>query len=353
MTRMWMITSLVFALPAQADQETLALMPLKVGGGLTQADGDVIADTLGTMLSQKGKFKVLDRSYMAQMMEEKQLQMVTASDDDFIDLAAYAHAAYFLVGSVGRLGSKRILNVRLVDVNTAASVHAERVSWSNPDLVEELLDGLAAKLSGDAKAAVELDPKFGVRLFHKLNRHACAPRNSVRGRITANVAGEVSVSLGRGHGVSDGSVLQVMKGGDVVGEIAVYEVKGSSSKGSYTHLGDTLAGAKKGQPVRPGPLRISVAEFTSRGASGLDGRKAAKQVIAQLKSGAAGCTIAKKQPVKKFASMSSGRKKRMAKKTDAVLTGTILTRRGEQVIEVQLVSPVDGGIMAQFSVPAR
>ena len=100
MTRMWMITSLVFALPAQADQETLALMPLKVGGGLTQADGDVIADTLGTMLSQKGKFKVLDRSHMAQMMEEKQLQMVTASDDDFIDLAAYAHAAYFLVGSV-------------------------------------------------------------------------------------------------------------------------------------------------------------------------------------------------------------------------------------------------------------
>ena len=310
------VVSLVLSLSAQAEQDTLALMPLKVGGGLTQGDGDVIADTLGTMLSQKGKFKVLDRNHMAQMMEEKQLQMVTASDDDIIDLAAYAHAAYFLVGSVGRLGSKRILNVRLVDVNTAATVHAERVSWSNPDLLEELLDGLAAKLSGDAQAAVELDPKFGVRLFHKLNRHACSPRTNVRGQITANLAGEVTVSLGAGHGVGEGTALQVMEGGDVVGEILVYEVKNASSKGSYTHLGDSLGGARKGQSVRPGPLRISVAEFTSRGASGIDGGKAAKQVIAQLKSGAAGCTIAKKQPVKKFASMSDGRKKRMAKKTD-------------------------------------
>ncbi|MBM65100.1 MAG: hypothetical protein CMH55_02550 [Myxococcales bacterium] len=353
MFRLTIAASLLVAGPAMAEQETLALMPLKVGGGLTQGDGDEIGDTLGTMLSQKGKYKVLDRNHMAQMMEEKQLQMVTASDDDFIDLAAYAHAAYFLVGSVGRLGSKRILNVRLVDVDTAATVHAERVSWSNPDLLEELLEGLAGKLSGDAKAAVELDPKFGVRLFHQLNRHACAPRNSVRGRITAHIAGEITVSLGRGHGIGEGSKLQVMKGGDAVGEIEVYEVKASSSKGSYTHLGDTFGGAKKGQPVRPGPLRISVAEFTSRGASGLDGRKAAKQVIDQLKSGAAGCTVAKKQPIKKFADMSDGRKKRMAKKTDAVLTGTILTRRGQQVIEVQLISPADGGIMAQFSVPAR
>lgn len=345
--------ALIFLASSSLAAETLALMPFKAGGGLSQGDADVIADTLGTMLAQKGKYKVLDRAHMAEIMAEKQLQMVTASDDDFVDLAAFVSADYFLVGSVGRLGSKRILNVRLVDVDNAGATAAERVSWSNPDLLEELLEGLAGKLSGEKEAKVDLDPRFGVRLFHSINRHVCQPRHRIRGRITSNVAGEIVVSLGMGKGIAEGSVLQVLDGQEVVGEVEVYEAKQVSSKGSYTHLGDTMGGARKGQAVRPSAMRISVAEFTSRGATGIDGRKAAKQVIDQLKSGTVGCKLSKKQPIKKFAGMSSGRRKRLGKKSDAILTGTILTRRGQQVVEIQLIQPATGGVLAQFSVGAR
>ena len=57
----------------------------------------------------------------------------------------------------------------------------------------------------------------------------------------------------------------------------------------------------------------------------------------------------KRSPIKSWAKMSPRRRSRLAKKLDGVITGTILTRRGRMVAEVQVVDPADGAVLAQFS----
>ena len=336
------------AFPALAeDKKTIAIMPFKSArAGLN--DAMIISRTLGTMLAQVGKFDVLDRDHMDKVMAEKQLEIAMASPDQIIELGMMVHANYLVVGELGRLGSKMNLNVRFLNVNSGKAEIVKRLSWSDPDALEELLQGLANELSGGQGSAVAFDPRFGLRIWKGLERNVCKARMSHRGRVTKNLAGNVTVNLGSNHFLSEGSMLSVFKGGQEIGEIELAQVGTRSSTGVF--VATSISGAAvPGLEVQAQAIRLGVAEFTMRGSTGLDGKDLTKQVLSQLKGTKRGCTLGKRSAIRGFDKMSDGRKRRLAKKMDAVVVGTVLTRRGRMIAEIQLVDPKSGGVVAQFS----
>ena len=338
----------LLAAPAVAeDKKTIAIMPFKSArAGLN--DATMIARTLGTMLAQAGKYDVLDRDHMDKVMAEKQLEIAMASPDQIIELGMMVHANYLVVGEMGRLGSKMNLNVRFLNVNSGKAEIVKRLSWSDPDALEELLQGLANELSGGQGASVAFDPRFGLRIWKGLDRNVCRARMSHRGRVTKNLAGNVTINLGSNHFLSEGSTVSVFKGGEEIGEVELATVQQRSSTGTF--VATSIAGAAvPGAMVQAQPIRLGVAEFTLRGASGFDGKELTKQVMSQLKGSQKGCKLGKRSAVRGFDKMSDRRKARLGKKLDAVVVGTVLTRRGRMVAEVQLVDPKTGGVVAQFS----
>ena len=136
------------------------------------------------MLAQAGKYDVLDRDHMDKVMAEKQLEIAMASPDQIIELGMMVHANYLVVGEMGRLGSKMNLNVRFLNVNSGKAEIVKRLGWSDPDALEELLQGLANELSGGQGASVAFDPRFGLRIWKGLDRNVCRARMSHRERVT-------------------------------------------------------------------------------------------------------------------------------------------------------------------------
>jgi TolB-like protein len=346
----FLLMSVAFSAFAQ-DKKTIAIMPFKSRmAGMN--DATMIANTLGTMLAAKGKFKVVDRDHMDKVLAETQLKVLMASQDELIIIAQMVSADFIVVGEMGRLGSKMNLNVRFIDVGSAEVVLAKRLSWSDPDALEELLQGLANELSGEEAAKVAFDPKFGLHIWRGIDHNVCRARRRHQGRITKNLAGNVSINLGAKHFLAEGNTVGVFQGGEEVGEIELTKVGRSTATGLFVAT-TAIVAARPGMIVRPHPIRLAVATFTIRGAAGFDPADATKQVISQLKGSDQGCVLGKRRAVKKWDSMSDRRKARMGKKVDAVVTGTILTRRGRMVAEIQLVNPRSGGIVAQFSAQTK
>jgi TolB-like protein len=274
--------------------------------------------------------------------------MAMATEGQIISLAMLVKADFVVVGEMGRLGSKMNLNVRFLDVDSAEVAIAKRLSWSDPDALEELLQGLANELSGEKGASVAFDPRFGLRIWKGIDRNVCHARRRHSGRITKNLAGNVSINLGAKHFLGEGNTVGVLQNGQEVGEIELTRVGRNTSEGIFVAT-QMITAARPGMRVQAHPIRLAVAEFSMRGSGGFDSKDMSKQVIAQLKGSKQGCSLGKRSIVKGFNKMSDGRKKRLAKKVDAVVTGTILTRRGRMVAEIQLIDPRTGGVVAQFS----
>ncbi len=338
----------LLASPALADEKkTIAIMPFKARvAGINNAT--MIAQTIGTMLAQKGTYEVLDRDHMDKVMAEKQLEIAMASPDQIIELGMIVHANYLVVGEVGRLGSKMNLNVRFLDVNSGKATIVKRLSWSDPDALEELLQGLVNELSGEQGGTVAFDPRFGLSVWKGIERHVCRARAGHRGRVMKNLAGNVTINLGSNHFLSEGSTLAVMQNGQEIGEIELASVAQRTSTGTFSAI--SIAGAAvPGMIVQAHPIRLAVAEFSIRGAAGFDTKDLTKQVLSQLKGTQRGCKLGKRSAIRGFEKMSDGRKKRLGKKVDAVVVGTVLTRRGRMIAEIQLVDPKTAGVVAQFS----
>jgi TolB-like protein len=349
--RSFILTVVACLLPSMAqaaEKEVIAVLPFKTHARHA-AKASMFGVTLATMLAEKGHFKVANRSHMDQVMAEQGFKMMAATDDQLMDLGKFLHADYLVVGEVGLLGSRWSMNVRFISVASAEVVKTKRMSWSDPDMVEQLLDNLAAELSGGEAAGIALDPRFGLHVWNGLNHHLCRVRAKTAGRVTGNMAGSVSFNLGTRNFIKEGSTLNVEGASGPVGEIEVSNVGPSSGTGTFVATSMGAVAARKGMRVAPAPLRLGVAPFVIQAASGIDGVAAAKQVSDQLRSQSVGCSAGKRAPIKSWAKMSARRRSRLAKKVDAVVTGTILTRRGKLVAEVQVIDPADGAVITQFT----
>jgi TolB-like protein len=345
------LTLIVSGLPGMAvaaEQEVIAVLPFKAHA-MRAGQATMFSATLATMLAEKGHFKVVDRAHMDKVMAEQSFKLMAATEDQLMDLGKFLHADYLVVGDLGRLGSRWSLSVRLISVASGGVTKTKRMSWSDADMVEQLLDNLASELSGLEGGGNVLDPRFGLSVWHGLNHHVCRVRAKTSGRVTGNLAGTVSFNLGTAHGLTEGMTLSVEGGGGPVGEIEVATVSRRGGTGTFVATSMGTVAARKGMRVVPNALRLGVASFEVQGASGVDGVAAAKQVVKHLRGQTVGCMSKKRSPIKSWAKMSPRRRSRLAKKLDGVITGTILTRRGRMVAEVQVVDPADGAVLAQFS----
>lgn len=109
---------------------TVAVMPLLVRG-LDSNAVRVMEDALTNGLIRTGKYRVMERSQMASILDEQGFQRSGACDGEqcAVQIGKLLGVERSLIGSVGLLGKTYVLNVRMINISTGEAIATSQRSF--------------------------------------------------------------------------------------------------------------------------------------------------------------------------------------------------------------------------------
>jgi hypothetical protein len=161
-----------------------------------QETADAVSDILSTELFNTQRFRVIERQAINKVINELKFQMTGVTDmSQAIEIGKMLNAEKVVVGTVSKFGDRTIIiNIKLVDVKTSNLELAEKTQTDRgeeglPEAVDELVQRIAQKIVVEGSII----------------------------KISPNV---ILIDMGKAHGVREGQILDVIRVGDVVTDLA-------------------------------------------------------------------------------------------------------------------------------------
>ena len=131
----------------------VAVINLKSSSGVATGEAELISDRLRGELFNTGKINVMERDQMQEILKEQGFQQSGACSNEacMVEIGQLLGVEQLVSGSLGKVGSMFLVNLRIIDVKTAKiiKVVSEDVKGDIEDVVSRL-PGIAAKLVSDA-----------------------------------------------------------------------------------------------------------------------------------------------------------------------------------------------------------
>jgi TolB-like protein len=111
----------VLTLSAQVQQkDKIAILTLKNSNGVTNGEAEILSDRLRNEFFSTGIVEVMERDQMQNILNEQGLQQSGLCTDEgcMVELGKMLGVKRLIAGSIGKLGSIYMLNVRSIDVST-------------------------------------------------------------------------------------------------------------------------------------------------------------------------------------------------------------------------------------------
>lgn len=151
-----LLMSAVFVSAQDEIKKNIAVMTLKNTAGISPGEAELITDRLSSELFNTGKVNVMERNQMNDILKEQGFQQSGACTDEacLVEMGQLLGVQGLVSGSIGKLGSMFMLNLRVIDVTSGAitQVVSEDVKGNIEDLVgrlgniaERLISGKSAK----------------------------------------------------------------------------------------------------------------------------------------------------------------------------------------------------------------
>jgi TolB-like protein len=129
----------------------IAVINLKSSSGVTAGEADLISDRLRGDLFNTGKVNVMERDQMQEILKEQGFQQSGACSNEacMVEMGQLLGVEQLITGSLGKVGSMFLVNLRVIDVKTAkiTKVVSKDIKGSIEDVVGEL-GSIAAELVG-------------------------------------------------------------------------------------------------------------------------------------------------------------------------------------------------------------
>ncbi|MDR0811217.1 MAG: hypothetical protein LBN23_02930 [Paludibacter sp.] len=149
--------ALFVASAVNAQKPKLAVMDFIAGVGLYQKDVNGLSDMLINSLFNTGKFELIERGQLCQLIGETNLQKSSLSAGQLQELAIKG-VNFLLLGTVNLTGGEYNIDVRVVDVGTGqlytTADTTKLAGQTYRDMMPKLANSLAAKLPQTVKATV-------------------------------------------------------------------------------------------------------------------------------------------------------------------------------------------------------
>jgi len=139
----------IFSLPVSAAQKMrLAILDLKPQN-VSGPTASMVSDLLRTELFNTGLFRVIERSEMESVLKEQNLQLTGCTDTECaVQLGKILSARKMLIGTIGRLGTKYIINARIVDVERGEMEFGDSAKAASEGDLDMAVKVFAKKLAG-------------------------------------------------------------------------------------------------------------------------------------------------------------------------------------------------------------
>lgn len=135
---------------------SVAVMNLKNASGVSADDADLLSDRLRIELFNTGRFGVMERSQMQEILKEQGFQHSGACTDEgcMVEMGQVLGVSLLIGGSIGRLGGMYLVNIRAIDVKTAkiVAVVSEDIEGDITKLVRALPQ-MSARLAASQKSS--------------------------------------------------------------------------------------------------------------------------------------------------------------------------------------------------------
>jgi hypothetical protein len=114
-----LVLSLVFCALAQ-QKDKIAILTLKNSSGISVGEAEIISDRLRNDFFKTGRVDVMERDQMQSILKEQGLQQSGLCTDEgcMVELGKMLGVKRLIAGSIGKLGSLYLLNVRSIDIST-------------------------------------------------------------------------------------------------------------------------------------------------------------------------------------------------------------------------------------------
>ena len=100
------------------DAPTLAILDFE-GLGISEQEAKVLTNRLGTHMVQLGRYQVIERGQMQQVLAEQDFQLTgCTSDECAVEIGQLLGVQQMLAGSFGKFGSIYTIDMRIIDVAT-------------------------------------------------------------------------------------------------------------------------------------------------------------------------------------------------------------------------------------------
>lgn len=176
---------------SSAQLTTLAIIPLEAKG-VSDVDASVLTDRLGLELFQLGRFTVLERAKMEEILNEQNFQMSgCVTDECLVEVGRLLGVQQLVAGSVSRIGYTYTVILRLISAETGAILQV--ANYDHRGVIDELLSQgmqiVASRLVGREDVSVAehnpgiqasglQHPRLAARLFNPRDinqRYAVVP----------------------------------------------------------------------------------------------------------------------------------------------------------------------------------
>lgn len=131
------------------EKVTCALSEIKAKSGLVESDVSLLADRLRLEMYNTGRVTMVEREQMKNILKEQGFQASGVCDDDgcLVEMGQLLGVKYIVAGSMGKLGTLMMINLRVIDVETGTIVKVVNrdIKGGIEDVVSEL-PNIAANL---------------------------------------------------------------------------------------------------------------------------------------------------------------------------------------------------------------
>jgi hypothetical protein len=141
------------ALPSKADQAqrtNIAVMTLKASSGVTEGEAEIITDRLRAELFNTGAVNIMERDQMTAILKEQGFQQSGACTDEacMVEMGKLLGVQQMYTGSIGKIGSIFMINLRIIDVQTGQVLRAVSRDINGMEVVVSNLPGISKELVG-------------------------------------------------------------------------------------------------------------------------------------------------------------------------------------------------------------
>jgi TolB-like protein len=146
------IIVLVFLLCTIASAADVVAVNKLKATGVTENEALSLTDALRSELSKSGKYQVMERSQMDDILKEQGFQQSGVCDEAMcaIEIGKLLAVGYMVMGNIGMVGKTYTLSVRFVEVGTGKILKdfTEYHKGSTDELLTKVVPMLAQKIAG-------------------------------------------------------------------------------------------------------------------------------------------------------------------------------------------------------------